>query len=305
MSENNLSFNPDALNRKLAERLSALMTANEVLPRQQAGLLAELCGLSGSQARRKLHGASWSFDEVLALVRKFGASMDELCAELPIGGTAPGVRGVDVTQLPMIDAMFWLDSGSIPCQVRLGARYQELPDDDGLFAVFGKDDWQVGNGKILAKLKFPGPFFRADQVLLLPESNEPGIRIAILDDDVGTTETLCDWFAAAGYAATAFNNGQDLLVSGIDSYDAFVIDFMLGGGDTSHAVIATIRKTRPEAPILLLTGKLKEGLVSESDLTTLLRTANAIFFEKPVRPSVLAASIESALDKAAEGKVDD
>ena len=55
----------------------------------------------------------------------------------------------------------------------------------------------------------------------------------------------------------------------------------------------------PDAPIVLLTGKLRDGQVSEADLSALLRTANVTFFEKPVRPSVLAATIEKELDQLA------
>ena len=74
---------------------------------------------------------------------------------------------------------------------------------------------------------------------------------------------------------------------------------MLSAGDSSQATIKAIRRSRPDAPIVLLTGKLRSGLASEADLTTLLRTANVLFFEKPVRPSVIAATIETQLDKLA------
>lgn len=72
---------------------------------------------------------------------------------------------------------------------------------------------------------------------------------------------------------------------------------MLAGGDSSQAIIKRIRQTLPDAPIVLLTGKLRDGQASEADLTTMLRTSNVTFFEKPVRPSVLAATIEKELDQ--------
>jgi FixJ family two-component response regulator len=136
-------------------------------------------------------------------------------------------------------------------------------------------------------------------VLLTPALSNSCIRIAILDDDIGTSETLGEWFTAAGYAASAFTSAEQLLSSQVENYDVFVVDFLLASGDSSQATIKFIRQALPDVPIVLLTGKLRDGQVSEADLSALLRTANVTFFEKPVRPSVLAATIEKELDQLA------
>jgi len=48
---------------------------------------------------------------------------------------------------------------------------------------------------------------------------------------------------------------------------------------------------------VLLTGQLRDGTASEATLATILRTQGVTFFEKPVRPAVLTAAIQSSLDR--------
>jgi CheY-like chemotaxis protein len=289
----------DELSLWVARRMSSLMATNGVSVRQQAALLNEVCGISQTQARRKLHGAAWSFAEVLAVVRRFGASLDHVFAETPDAGIAQAAT-VAGTAMPLQDATFVMDTVTVPCRVRLGARVGTAPDADALLAAQGKEGWYVGTRKQLDRISVSGPGFHADQVLLVPVLSKPGPRIAVLDDDLVTAETLADWFEAAGYTAHAFTSGGDLMSSGLESHDAFVVDFLLAGGESSQAIIQAIRQSRPEAPIVLLTGKLRNGQASEAELATMLRTANVAFFEKPVRPSVLAATIEKELDQAAD-----
>ena len=289
----------DAMSSWVAERLVDLMVEHGVPVRQQAALLNELCGISLSQARRKLHGAMWSFGEVLAVMRRFGASLDQVFSDSPGSGVAPALLTPEIALVTQQDATFLMDAGSVPCRVRLGAMVAGTPTENELLTAQNDTGWYVGTKRQLDGYHVKEPCYRADQVLLMPVSTAPRIRIAILDDDIGTTETLGDWFNATGYSAQAFTTCEQLLASKIENHDAYIVDFMLAGGDSSQAIIKTIRQTLPEAPVVLLTGKLRSGQASEADVTTMLRTSNVTFFEKPVRPSVLAATIEKELDRLA------
>lgn len=283
----------------VAERLCGLMAANDVPPRQQAGLLSELCGLSLSQARRKLRGAVWSFGEVLAVVQHFGASLDELFPSSLSDEGAQISLASESYAVTQQEASFLLGVWSLPCRVRIGTRAGVDPGERDLLTAAGDAGWLVGTAKQLTERGLRPPFFQASQILLLPEPSQTTIRVAILDDDPGTAESLAEWFNASGYSAQAYTSGQQLLASEIDRYSAFIVDFMLAGGDSSQAIIKALRDALPSAPILLLTGKLRSGQASEAELITVLRTLNVAFFEKPVRPSVLAASIENELDQRA------
>lgn len=293
-NENDSTQADDAVSAWVTQRLTALMSEHGVPVRQQANLLNELCGLSLSQARRKLRGAMWSFGEALTVVQHFGVSLDQVFSDSPDAGivhlsTAP----------PLQDATFLMDKLALPCQARLGALVVGTPADDVLLTAQNQEGWYVGTKKQLDRRRVQGQCYRAVQVLLTQFSSAHSIRIAILDDDIGTSETLGEWFSAAGYKAAAFTSVEQLLVSQIENHDAFVVDFMLAGGDSSQAIIKRIRQALPDAPIVLLTGKLRDGQVSEAELTTMLRTLNVTFSEKPARPSVLAATIEKELDQLA------
>ena len=50
---------------------------------------------------------------------------------------------------------------------------------------------------------------------------------------------------------------------------------------------------------LLLTGKLRDATVSEAELMAVLRSSRVTFFEKPVRPGVLAAALLNHFDQLA------
>ena len=288
----------DPVSRWVAERLSALLEKHGIPARHQAVELSQRCGLSLSQARRKLKGASWSFDEVLTIARQFDCSLDQLFSEAPI--TATEDKAVNTTSFlaQFQEATFLADTFSIPCHVRIGAHCVGKPDDSTLLTASTPSGWVVGKLTTLEHQTATLPFFHADKVLLAPKISHPPTRIAILDDEVGVSETLCDWFNAAGYEARAFNSGEQLLADNIEGYSAFIVDFMLSNG-SSQEVIKAIRQCHPQAPIVLLTGKLRNGQASESELASLLRLTNVLFFEKPLRPSVIAATIETQLDTLA------
>ena len=64
----------------IAACLVGVLQTHGVQPRQQATLVAQVCGLSISQARRKLKGAGWTFEEVLTLCRHHGEMLDAVCS---------------------------------------------------------------------------------------------------------------------------------------------------------------------------------------------------------------------------------
>lgn len=132
---------------------------------------------------------------------------------------------------------------------------------------------------------------------LLIRSAPTNLRhIAILDDDRLLATSLTEWFNEAGFKASSFESDAQLLAEKLSAFDGFIVDYLLDG-NSSQEIIAAIRRQMPEAPILLLTGKLRDGEVSESELMAVLRTSNVTFFEKPVRPGVLAATLLSSFDQ--------
>lgn len=215
----------DEISLWVAEQMGALMSEHGVHTRQQAALLNELCGLSLSQARRKLQGSTWSFEEVLTVTRRFGVSLDQLFTSPPHPGVTSTVKVAGSFAPPLQDATFLMNEISIPCRVRLGALAVVTSSDAQLLTGLNQDVWYVGTKSALNRRHVAHPYYLAEQVQLTPIQTAPPVQIAILDDDIGTSETLCEWFNAAGYAATAFTSGDQLLASNIAKYDAFVVDY--------------------------------------------------------------------------------
>ncbi|RZL00332.1 MAG: response regulator [Rubrivivax sp.] len=284
-----------------AEGLSALMERHGIPARQQAAALTQITDISISQARRKLRGAVWLFDEVLAVTQHFGESLDQVfdhqaARALPITSPALDSLGSAATHA----AHFLVDGQALPCQVRLGAQIRSgAPDAVALSAAHDAHGWWVGSQAALQARGCRGPRYRVAQVSLTQDDQAKPTRIAVVDDDLASAEALGDWFNETGYRADAFTSAAQLLGTPLSDYDAFVVDLILGVGQTAHALVEQIRAARPVAPIVLLTGQLRDGAATEADLTTLLRTQGVAFFEKPVRPAVLTATIQSKLDRLA------
>jgi CheY-like chemotaxis protein len=284
-----------------ADCLSALMERHGVPARQQAATLSQITDISISQARRKLRGAVWLFGEVLAVTQHFGESLDQVFGQQALR-PQPALPALDSSLGSTANqaAQFLLDGQELPCQVRLGAQIRPgAPGALPLAAAHGARGWWVGSQTVLRNRGLHGPHYLVAQVSLTQANQAKPPRIAVVDDDLASAEALGDWFNETGYQADAFTSAAQLLGMPLSDYDAFVVDLILGVGQTAHALVEQIRAARPMAPIVLLTGQLRDGAATEADLTTLLRTQGVAFFEKPVRPAVLTATIQSKLDRLA------
>lgn len=291
----------DATSAWASACLTALMTRHGVVSRHQATLIAQICAISVSQARRKLRGAVWLFGEVLAVCRHFGESLDAVFA----GGTQPSVPSA-VASTPTAatyPATLLIDAQRLACDIQLGAMCGSTlsaQSSDGLIALHHPmDGWLVGSAAKFDQEELPGAHYAVAQLQLRRQSEQARARIAVLDDDAGSAEALTDWFNEVGYEAQAYTSSDALLATPLTQHDAFVVDLILAGGQTSQAIVERIRQEKPQAPIVLLTGQLRDGTASEATLSTILRTQGVSFFEKPVRPAVLTAVIQSGLDRAA------
>ena len=281
--------------------LGALMARHGVVHRHQAALIAQICSISVSQARRKLRGAVWLFAEVLAVCRHFGESLDAVFAldETPSVLRKAATAGTATT--PSYPATLLIDGQSLPCDIQLGAMCGSAPgagNATGLVALHHPaQGWLVGSAAKLDERQLAGAHYAVAQLQWRHPAESARARIAVLDDDAGSAGALTDWFNEVGYAAQAYTSSDQLLATPLTDHDAFVVDLILAGGQTSQAIVERIRHEQPQAPIVLLTGQLRDGTASEATLSTILRTQGVTFFEKPVRPAVLTAVIQSGLDR--------
>ena len=279
--------------------LSALLTRHGIPTRHQASEIAHICAISISQARRKLRGAVWLFDEVQAVCRHFGESLDTVfgASALQAGSSASPSGGGQDSSYP---ATLLIDGQKLACHIQLGSLCTATRDAvcQGLIAFYKHEEgWIVAGLQRMQQAGYKGPHYAVEQLRLHNPVEQGRTRIAVLDDDIGSAGALTDWFNEIGYEAHAYASTAALLAHPLTAHDAFVVDLILGGGQTSQSIVERIRLAQPHAPIVLLTGQLKDGTASEATLATILRTQGVTFFEKPVRPAVLTAAIQSSLDR--------
>jgi CheY-like chemotaxis protein len=292
----------DALSAWTSARLTSLMTRHGVASRHQATLIAQICAISVSQARRKLRGAVWLFNEVIAVCRHFGESLDAVFTPEALRGHPSENSLAHAAALTTYPAVLLLDERRVDCDIQLGAILTASHAAESLSLVathLPSEGWLVASPSCMLRQAHTGPQYAVQHLQIRTRQEHARARIAVLDDDAGSAGALTDWFNELGYRAQAFTHAAQLLATSLTAHDAYVIDLILAGGQTSQAVVEQIRLAQPDAPIVLLTGQLRDGTASEATLSTILRTQGVTFFEKPVRPAVLTAAIQSGLDRLA------
>jgi CheY-like chemotaxis protein len=272
----------------LAGRIKQALESKGIGSRHQAALVAQLCDISVSQARRKLQGAAWLFEEVRLVTQHCGVSLDDM-------GRADFQQGRTPTCVPAT-AMF--EGHQWPCTIVIG--HLLAPRDQGKVALQALRDstgWMAGSASTLQRIKPDVPRYAVERLTMTAPAPQSGFRVAVVDDDPHAAESLCDWFENSGFQATPFHSSASLLDAGLGEFDAFVVDFILGSGQSSQPLVEQIRRARPQSPVALLTGHLRDGIASEDTLTSMMRALQVMFFEKPVRPAVIAAALQNSLDR--------
>jgi len=96
------------------------------------------------------------------------------------------------------------------------------------------------------------------------------------------------------YEARPFFRTADLVSSAkVQRYDAFVIDWIVGETSTMK-LIASLRAEDPTCPIVVLTAQVTSGVVDEADIAEAVRMHHIDFSEKPLRMSILSATLARA-----------
>lgn len=76
-------------------------------------------------------------------------------------------------------------------------------------------------------------------------------------------------------------------------FDGFVIDWIVGE-TTAINLISSLRVMQPRVPIVVLTGHVLDGVVDEGDIAKAVQQFGLVFSEKPVRMSILSATLSLA-----------
>jgi ActR/RegA family two-component response regulator len=176
----------------------------------------------------------------------------------------------------------------LPCQLWLGDTVEQ-PRPDSLVAVKTSSGWSA----IVASEATEGVAYRIERLEARPVAATRKV-IAVLDDDQDLTNSIVAHFEASGYDARPFYKTADLLASAAaQRYDGYVVDWIVG--ETSVLkLIASLREQDSKCPIVVLTAQVLSGVVDEQDIADAVKRYDLVFSEKPVRASILTATLTRA-----------
>jgi len=254
----------------------ALMERHGLPKYRQSAWLAEAIGLSYAQAHRRMNGTSpWSLEDLSQVAGLFGESLaDVVSLGLPQSSVA-GVMNVG--------------SARVACQLWLGETLDK-PAPGSVVAVKTSEGWAA----VPATEATEGVVYKIERIEARPVALARKV-IAVLDDDQDLTNSICAHFQAGGYDARPFYRTADLLSAiGSQQFDAYVIDWIVGEKSTIK-LIGSLRAQDATCPIVVLTAQVLSGVVDEADIADAVKRYGLVFNEKPVRTSILAATLARAL----------
>ncbi len=258
----------------------ALMERHGLPKYRQSAWLADATGLSYSQAHRRMTGASpWSLEDLARVATLFGESLSDLVS---VGQPQASVAGV-----------MSIGAARLPCQLWLGETVEQ-PRPDSLVAVKTSSGWSA----VLASEASDGVAYRIERLEARPVAATRKV-IAVLDDDQDLTNSIVAHFEASGYDARPFYKTADLLASAAaQRYDGYVVDWIVGEKSVIK-LIAALREQDAKCPIVVLTAQVLSGVVDEADIADAVKRYDFVFSEKPVRTTILTATLTRAFAASA------
>jgi ActR/RegA family two-component response regulator len=251
--------------RALAAFIESMLDRHGVPERQRIRALEAAIGISYTQVRRRMIGeAPWTIDEIKKLASHFHEPL------IPIMSALADAPGIPAT-LPFGGA-------AMPCTIwPVG---EPLPGRIGPMVAMHDsttDQWTVAPAAEVSD----SPSYELARLLF---ERAPPRRVAVLDDDRDSAQSIVDFLGAKGLDAQPFNCAIDLLAA-MESqpFDGFVVDWLLGD-NTAKDLLSKIRARVPSGPVVILTGQIATGAASEDELVMVGASYRALLFEKPTRP---------------------
>ncbi|MEP7138727.1 MAG: helix-turn-helix domain-containing protein [Caldimonas sp.] len=255
--------------------IRALMERHGLPKYRQSAWLADATGLSYSQAHRRMSGTStWSLEDIAKVAELFGESLADVVSLASPRTSVPGTMRLGTTTLPV---QLWLGDAL------------DKPSPEAVVAVQTSSGWSA----LVAGEATEGVAYRIERLEARPPL-APRRVVAVLDDDRDLTNSICAHFESSGYDARPFFTIAELLASPqTRRYDAYVVDWIVG--ETSALkLIATLRARDATCPIVVLTAQVMSGVVDEADIADAVKRYDLVFHEKPVRTSILVATLGRA-----------
>jgi len=267
----------------ISQRLHTFFAAQGWPRHKHSSQLAVILGLSRSGAFRKFQDGSFSATDLQALAQHFGVDLSELLNsqgardESPVGET--------------LAARLKIAPHLLACMATLGEAMGPNEHCE-LVAVADGDSWLI---QPFADTSATTPRRRVLQLVVTPRQRSLP-RLAILEDSPDLAANLQEAFTRSGCHATVFSSATDLAQEAAAApFDAYVVDWWLGGGHTSAAVLQSIRRAQPAAPLVLTTGAIAAGNAAEEEIARITLALRIHVIEKPFRLALLVSQVKQLL----------
>lgn len=267
----------------IATAVKELMLRHGVNERQFSNTLSTILRLSYSQAHRKMGGdVDWTVSELKLIAEHFGESLSTVVFGGDVEAENVAYRGTLV-----------LEGGAsqYSCLVWVG---ETLPSNAKVdfVATRSGEDWVVMEASNCPEKTVRLRVNKLELVVKQP----PAPTVAIVDDEQGFADNLCEYLGDSGFQAQAFYNPISLERAMEErAFDAYVIDWILGDR-TAEQLIRKIRlSANQDVPIYLLTGEVATGMVDESEAARVIKQLGVQWKEKPIRLATFAAELQKSL----------
>jgi putative two-component system response regulator len=136
----------------------------------------------------------------------------------------------------------------------------------------------------------PGP----KPMILQPfQPDNPATTVLLVDDEIGTLDLMGDLLERKGFVVTrSASSTEAASLLGRHKFDAVVSDVVFAGADRGGEVIAAAKELSPQTAVILMT-----GYPAVTGAVNALKQGAVDYLQKPVDPSILAATIERAVSE--------
>lgn len=268
----------------IVDAVGELLLRHGVPARQRSKKLAEILGLSYSQAHRKLNGGvDWTIGQVQTVADFYNERLDT--AGLGWLGSGSDNNACRAT------LTMGTDGAPYPCMVWIGEQLSSSAKV-GFVVIKEGDKWAV-----MESARCPGDArrYRVNKLEIVVEHPFAPV-VAIADDEQGFADSLCDYLNDSGFRAFPFYDLASLERSMDErEYDGYVMDWIVGEW-TSELLIKKIRKSMAvDVPVYILSAKIASGHVDEAEAAGAIKELDVQWRDKPIRMSTFAAELQKTL----------
>jgi CheY-like chemotaxis protein len=257
-----------------ATYVRALLERAGIPRHRHSAHIATLLQLSYHQAHRRMAGgAPWSLEELQAVAGHHGEALIDLFRHQQ---SADYQSGLLIAGPLRVACRLW--PGPLLTQHRAGE----------LIAIKSGAAWVV----VVADDTSTPQAFSIRRLIIEPKPDRPE-KFAVLDDDVGVARSLASGLIDQGYDAVAFTTAAQLEAAlQVDTFDGFVVDWVLGGG-TAFGLLSKLRSQNPGSPIALLTGTVGMPGADANEMAAAIQQLGLLFMQKPVTAAIAASQFSA------------